>query len=59
MELHKNPLAKMSADDVLGLMCGHNAEDSNEFFAPAVRTAVPTAFDWRSQNPNPVHPIRD
>jgi len=47
MELAKNPLAKMSADDVLGLMCGHNSEDSNEFFAEAVLTAVPDNFDWR------------
>jgi len=59
MALDKNPIAKMSSDEVLGLMCGHNSEDSNEFFASPEIVSVPAAFNWAETNPKAIHPIRD
>jgi len=59
MELDKNPLAKLSSDDVLGLMCGHNSENSNEFFASPEIVSVPAYWNWAETNPKAIHPIRD
>jgi len=59
MELHENPLAKLSEEHIQSLMCGLHAEEPNGVFSQAKLTAVPGNFSWLEENPKAVHPIRD
>lgn len=61
-DVEENPLRNYSIEKLRGML-GTIVEPAEEapidLVEPTMLSAVPTSFDWRSQSPNCVHPIRD
>jgi cathepsin B len=61
MEIHENPLASRTHDELLGLLGTHINVSENPFLPinEEPTTAAPASFDARTQWPKCIHAIRD
>ena len=57
-EPEENPFLHHSYDEMRAML-GTIITDDEQHHVPALVSAVPISFDWRSVNPKCVHPIRD
>src|SRR3712207_4668747 len=58
-EVHENPLSKIPAKKLLGLLGTNVAPASPLFASPEALKDLPDSFDSRTQWPNCIHPIRN
>jgi len=59
MEIHENPFAEKSHEELSFLMCSHGTDDTNELWNVPTVGAVPASSDARTQWGSCIHPIRD
>jgi len=63
MEVHENPLSKLSTEQVFGLLGAKvafgDAAPNGKYITPTINPNIPANFDSREQWPGAVHAIRD